>query len=178
MEQEQKAKEYREFDPSVLKASNGGGGDFADYVMLPAEEPFKAHIDSLKIADKFSKQTGKEEERLYVWCELDEGDGKGQKYRADFNPVITPKGSSKKSNLADFLEKVYGEHQSTIDAKDIIGRPIRIELSEPWGEKNLQFIKTFKKPSADQKRVEPDVVLEDLPVNAPSDELLDEIFPR
>lgn len=148
--EDQPKKEYKPFDPSILQTV---GGDFEEYIKYPVEEPIQAHITDIKIGRKFNRTSGQDEDRVYFYFETDEGDGKGQTYRADYSPKIT-KGGSKQSNLSLMLEKVYGETQDGIDYQDILGRPVRIELSEPWGEKGLQFVNAVKRPTASQKRVE------------------------
>ncbi len=152
--EEQQKREYRPFEEGIIRQS--GGGDFEDYIALPSEEPIQAHITDVKIGKKFNKTKGEDEDRLYVYATLSEGEGKGQVYRGDMSPVIN--NGSKMSNLSKLLEKLYGEKRDGIKVvagqPEIIGMPVRIELSEPWGEKKLQFINEFKKPLASQKRIE------------------------
>lgn len=147
----------------VITAQATGGGEFEDYVKLDAGEPFKAHITAVKKGTK--TYMGEEQTRMFVYFKLDEGPGKDQVYRGDFNPKLTTPDSPKQSNLAKFAEMVYGEKQTKLDKDDLIGRPIRVLLSEPWGDKQLQFVNSYLKPAPDQKRVEPDVVPNDVSGN-------------
>jgi hypothetical protein len=143
--EDQPKREYKEFDMSIIRS---GGGDFADYVQLPSEEPLTAYVSKIKTGLKKNKD-GEEEDRVFIWATVVGGEGDGQEYRNDFAPSL-----DKKANLQKFLTAVYGSAQSAIDVDDLLGRPVRIELGEPWGDKGLQFIKTFKKPTPAQQRVD------------------------
>jgi hypothetical protein len=149
---EEQPKQFPELTPGdmVLEAS-ASGGDFEDYVSLDPGEPIKAHIVSTRPGQKMFK--GEYQDKLFVYFEVDEGPGKGQRYRGDFNPTITSPTSPKQSNLSKFATLVFGEAPTTLDPTDLLGRPIRILLSEPWGDKGLQYANTYLKASADQKTV-------------------------
>lgn len=134
----------------IIKSSSGG--DFEDYVKLEAGEPLKAHVVDVKPGEKLFK--GELQPKLFVYFELDEGDGKGQRYRGDFNPTLTSPSSPKQSNLSKFAALLYGEGVTEVDPADFIGRPIRILLSEEWGDKHLQFVNDYLKPAPDQRKVE------------------------
>lgn len=140
----------------TLEASSGSG-EFEDYVKIEPGEPIKAHITAVKAGTKI--YLGEEQDKMFVYFKLDEGDGEGQVYRGDFNPKLTSVDSPKQSNLSKFVALVYGAQQAKLDPKDLIGRPIRVLLSEPWGEKGLQFVNSYLKPAPGQKRVEADTVL-------------------
>ncbi len=156
-------KPLEDWGDTIIEASEGGASEFDDYVMLEAEEPFKAHITKIKKGEKFNKTSQEMQDRVYIFCELDESDGKGQTYRCDFNPKLSKPDQTKQTYLADFLKAVYGTPQLKFDPKDLIGRPLRVMLSEPWtkpgGDKPMQFINKTLKPTADQKKVESDVEL-------------------
>lgn len=177
MAEEVQPREYREFDMKSIVIGTANGGDFADYAILETEEPFKAFVQDIKLGSKFNRTKQLDEDRVFVWCEMTDGEGKGQRYRADFNAKISPKGSNKPTALSSFLDKVYPDvYTAGIDKDDLLGQPVRIELSAAWKKPNdttdskgMQFIETFKKATADQKRtkveapVATDVVLADLP---------------
>ena len=140
---------------NTLEASSASS-EFEDYVKVDAGEPIKAHITAVKTGTKPFK--GEEQDRMFVYFKLDEGEGEGQVYRGDFNPKLTTPDSPKQSNLSKFVTLVYGAVQTKLDPKDLIGRPIRVLLSEPWGDKKLQFVNSFLKPATSQKRIEADVL--------------------
>lgn len=148
MDNDKPAREYTDFTKDDVVV--GEGSSFDDYVKLEPGEPYKAHVVEIKKGSKM-KNGELVEGWMYVWYELDEGEGKGQRYRGDFNPVLSPK-----SNLQKFVDLIYGTHQSVFDPNDVIGKPVRVLLSEPWGEKGLQFVASYLKPTADQKKVEQD----------------------
>lgn len=179
MAEEIQEKKYEEFDMSKITRS-GSGSDYADYVTLEADEPYEAFVQDIKLGTKFNKQENAEKPRVFTWCEVTQGPGKGQRYRADFNPKISPAGSKKPTDFSKFLDLVYGEHVDAVDKNDLLGRTIRIELSEPWGDKGLQFIKTFKVSKSGVERVDvaqqADVVIDDVPEQGLTEAELDKVF--
>lgn len=152
MEQQEQKREYKEVQPGEVKIE-AAGDDYPEYVKVDAEEPFKAHITKFREGTRFNKKNDEDEPRWFYWFELDEGPGKGQEYRGDFFPKLSKTGNTKLTNLSKFVQAVTGELLQELDPMSLIGKPVRIELSEPWGDKQMQFVNTYKKPTADQKAV-------------------------
>lgn len=145
---EQPKVEYRKFDMSEV--STGGDSKYDDYVTLPSEEPIEAHLVELALRDK--EYMGETKKRVYAWFEVASGEGKGQRYRGDWNANLT-KGGAKQSDLSKIMERLRdGDGTSPIVEEEVLGLPCRIELSEPWGDKGLQFVKEVKKPLKSQTR--------------------------
>jgi hypothetical protein len=144
---------YQPFDPSVIKS--GGGSNFDDYEQLPAEEPIQAVVADIKMKPDYNSYKSVDEMAIYTWFEVTEGPGKGQRYRYKCSASLADK--PKKSNLYKMLEAITGDPKNGIPVNDgqpaILGYPCRIELSEPWSDKQLQFVNGIKKPLASQKKV-------------------------
>lgn len=145
---EQPKREYRPFSMDDITTS--ANSKYDDYVQLPSEEPLEAHLVELAIGDK--EYMGETKKRVYAWFEVSKGEGKGQRYRGDWNANLS-KGGGKQSDLSKVMERLRdGDGTSPIDADAVLGLPCRIELSDPWGDKGLQFVKEVKKPVKGQTR--------------------------
>lgn len=144
------------YQPGEKLVAQAGNSDYDDYVKVEPGEAIEAHITAVKKGEK--TYLGETQDKMFVYAQLDEGPGKNQTYRGDFNPKLTTTDSPKQSNLSKFL-KTLGLPSNELDPASLVGLPVRVELSDPWGEKGLQFVNVWKKPAPSQKRVEPDHVL-------------------
>ena len=178
-------KKYTELaDDEAIGAPGGGGtSEFDEYIMLPAEEAIKAHVVDIKVGQKKIYQSEELEDRQFFWFELDEGEGKGQRYRYDCRTKLTEGKGKKASNLDELFMKLVGKYPKYGEyaKRDVLGLPIRIELTEPktYSGREMQFVSAFKKPTTDQKRVaiaSADVVPTEVSDDAISDAELDKLF--
>lgn len=155
MEQENK---YKPVHAGEIIMKKGG----LDYVQVPAGEPFEAHISKIEQVESrvYETTTNEMETKLAVSFQLDaEIDGQGQVYTNWIKPSLHAKSKMTPLILALYNGKVPDE----LDADDMVGRPLRMVLTEGVEKngKNRQYVASYLKPTAAQKRVESPVAIDE-----------------
>lgn len=136
---------YQTLEPGALIIKAAG-----EYVQVPAGEPIKAHIDSVKKTQQPSyDDITVLVPKVVIGFKIDETDGEGQVYSGWFTPSLNEKAKLTKLVKALFPSKDIAE----VDPTEFIGLPVRIVLSEP-NDNGRQNIESYLKPTSDQKVVE------------------------
>lgn len=153
-----------------LILSQGG----KDYVQIAAGEPYEAHIAKIEVVQSPVYDNPTEtEEKLAIGFQLDaDVDGKGQIYTNWYRPSLNPK-----AKLTPLVLSLYnGKVPDTLDPTDMLGRPLRIVLTEGVEKngKTRQYVASYLKPTSAQKIVDveaPKVVEDTLLTEADLDAL-------
>jgi hypothetical protein len=168
----------------VVTVSEKGGGEKADYITLPAEEPIKANIvDIATVPGMFPDDNGNIKDQLKFSFKVAEGqEGEGQVYSMWVNAPTSSFVSPKSALYGKIISKIYvNETPEDFDVSKLLGQPIRFELSHPEPskkdpEKTYQKVIATKSPTKDQKPVE--VQQDFVPTEVISEEELDSLFPE
>jgi hypothetical protein len=129
------------------------------YELVEEGQPLPFHIETVGTVMGKNYNTGEPEKKLDVRFKLDaEGPAQGQVYSQWFTPSI-----SERSNLAKLLKAVFGEVPVPFDPTRLVGLPLQATLVNKTKDGSTrQYIDTFLKPAAGQKKVQKDVVPEDV----------------
>jgi hypothetical protein len=143
MEEERK---FEPVNPGDISLEFLGG----EYVQVEAGEPIKAHVWDVEKTMGTNFNTKEPEEKLAVQFELDEGEGKGQRYSCWMGKAITERTTVGKLITACFgsLDAAPRNELGQFDPAVFKGQPLRVYLTKgkDVNGKLRQYVDTKEKP--------------------------------